>query len=69
MKKLLLLIGSPASNPAGCRQSLKEEDCLQTWVLLKVGDMEDNEGVGGLRVPLMQTLYMLVLLTPRSRCR
>lgn len=43
MKKLMLLIGSPASNPASCRPSLKKEgDSLQTCVLLKAGDREDN---------------------------
>lgn len=43
MKKLMLLIGSPASSPASCHPSLKKEgDSLQTCVLLKAGDREDN---------------------------
>jgi len=49
VKKLMLLVGSPASNPASCHPSpKKEDDCLQTWVLLKAGDRGDNKG--GLRV-------------------
>ena len=61
MKKIMVLIGSPASNPASCHPSLKkEDDSLQTCVLLKAGDREDNEG-GYKSFPLMQTLNMLVL--------
>lgn len=69
MKKPMLLTGNHASNSASCHLSLKEEDdCLQTWVLLKVGDRKDRER-GYKSFLLMQDLYMLVLLTPRSSSR
>lgn len=46
MKKIMLLIEGPASNPVSCHLCLKKDnDCLQTWLLLKAGDRKDSRGL------------------------